>query len=154
MSTLTVGSAVAVTTPQEEMLQKMIGVPATYGRGEVLGVVPVPDNLLSGDAEVDAGIEAYVIDPREQDGSPAIGVDPDWAYVIARHPQAQQEVNHPLAGTLPSAIIVERVSKSEFIATLETQHSAVVDQFRAELADDLNLLAFAQDDDDKPEFLD
>lgn len=144
MSILTNGTTIAATDAQSYALSKMIGIPASYGRAEVLGNVPLPQALIQQAAELGEpldGFAAYVVKPVNGDGSDLTADDwggdddpTDVAFLVVVNPN-DQLAQSPI-GPLTTAVIAEKVSRSLFLAHAEVREAAMVDQFTAALGDD------------------
>lgn len=164
--TLTTGTTVAATTVQEDVVRQMLGITPSYGRAVVLGPIEFPAEVRTAATEagigdpIAAGFEAYVIEPREGDGSPLTpgtgpaGVDvSDLAYVAVLSPSSPV-ASHPQIGALPTVVLANQVSKSDYLASLDVKNSAAIDKFREELDDGVFLIANELDDALDPEFPD
>lgn len=138
---LTNGTTIAATDQQSVMLEQMLGIPAQFGRGTILGSVPVPERLLTGNPEIDDVAEAYVVQPQDSDGNDLTDAEApgaaDWAFVVVRVPEqygTREVAGHPELGEVPVTLTVDQISKSQFLASVEAQDTAAVDQFTEALA--------------------
>lgn len=147
--TLANGTIVAATTPQQDVMRMVLGITPSYGKARVLGTAPTPAELEA----VDFRGDVYVVEPLDDETDSVPEGLEDVAYEVATDPNMPRAV-HPQIGVLSTAVILQKVSKSEFLAAVETKNTAVLDQFRAELEGDLFQFAEQADDEADPEFLD
>lgn len=166
---LTNGTTVAATTVQEDMMQKVLGLPANYGRAIVLGPTDLPADAVEGarmaglsDEDL-ARFEAYVIEPRTSDGDPITAanvIEPgatdaeaaDLAYVAILAPDARK-LQSPV-GEVQTVVLAAITSKSQYLASFEARVESEAQRAYSELEAELFALAEQADDDDTPEFLD
>jgi len=145
--TLANGTILAVTTTQQDILRMILGKTPDYTAGRVIGTSTLPEDLAKA---ATPGLQVYVVEPLEPDGS----INPDLAdtaFEVVTDP-AMPVAHEVTMGPMNTAVLLQQVPKSEFLASVEAHVDSVVEQAHSELESELFEFQKALDDSADPEF--